>query len=248
MKKIVFMITFTLAALCAQAQHRVTGKVVDVNGNPMIGTIVQEQHSSRGVVTDLNGRYELTTAPDATLCFAYIGYETQRVQVASKAVIDVTLYASSEADSEKTLYVVDGKPMAKADVDQLPAESIQNMNVMRGVESVVLITTQPEAAGRGSSSELTTIRIDKGDSGKITINKELAGKMVYVRTSESPAAVKALNLVKHPDGKIEVLENINDIQPEKIQSVAVYKNAEKTEQFKQYGDTSNGVIYIELKE
>ncbi|MBR7169130.1 MAG: carboxypeptidase-like regulatory domain-containing protein [Alistipes sp.] len=248
MKKIVFMISFTLAALCAQAQHRVTGKVVDVNGNPMTGTIVQEQHSSRGVVTDLNGRYELTTAPDATLCFAYIGYETQRVQVASKAVIDVTLYASSEADSEKTLYVVDGKPMAKADVDQLPAESIQNMNVMRGVESVVLITTQPEAAGRGSSSELTTIRIDKGDSGKITINKELAGKMVYVRTSESPAVVKALNLVKHPDGKIEVLENINDIQPEKIQSVAVYKNAEKTEQFKQYGDTSNGVIYIELKE
>lgn len=248
MKKIVFMISFTLAALCAQAQHRVTGKVVDVNGNPMIGTIVQELHSSRGVVTDLNGRYELTTAPDATLCFAYIGYETQRVQVASKAVIDVTLYASSEADSEKTLYVVDGKPMAKADVDQLPAESIQNMNVMRGVESVVLITTQPEAAGRGSSSELTTIRIDKGDSGKITINKELAGKMVYVRTSESPAVVKALNLVKHPDGKIEVLENINDIQPEKIQSVAVYKNAEKTEQFKQYGDTSNGVIYIELKE
>ncbi|MBR1995454.1 MAG: carboxypeptidase-like regulatory domain-containing protein [Alistipes sp.] len=247
MKKIVFMISFTLAALCAQAQHRVTGKVVDVNGNPMIGTIVQELHSSRGVVTDLNGRYELTTAPDATLCFAYIGYETQRVQVASKAVIDVTLYASSEADSEKTLYVVDGKPMAKADVDQLPAESIQNMNVMRGVESVVLITTQPEAAGRGSSSELTTIRIDKGDSGKITINNELAGKMVYVRTSESPAVVKALNLVKHPDGKIEVLENINDIQPEKIQSVAVYKNAEKTEQFKQYGDTSNGVIYIELK-
>lgn len=248
MKKIVFMITCTLAALCAQAQHRVTGKVVDVNGNPMIGTIVQEQHSSRGVVTDLNGRYELTTAPDATLCFAYIGYETQRVRVASKAVIDVTLYASSEADSEKTLYVVDGKPMAKADVDQLPAESIQNMNVMRGVESVVLITTHPETAGRGSSSELTTIRIDKGDSGKITINKELAGKMVYVRASESPAAVKALNLVKHPDGKIEVLENINDIQPEKIQSVAVYKNAEKTEQFKQYGDTSNGVIYIELKE
>ncbi len=248
MKKIVFMITFTLAALCAQAQHRVTGKVVDVNGNPMIGTIVQEQHSLRGVVTDLNGRYEVTTAPDATLCFAYIGYETQRVQVASKAVIDVTLYASSKADSEKTLYVVDGKPMSKADVDQLPAESIQNMNVMRGVESVVLITTQPETAGRGSSSELTTIRIDKGDSGKITINKELAGKMVYVRTSESPAVVKALNLVKHPDGKIEVLENINDIQPEKIQSVAVYKNAEKTEQFKQYGDTSNGVIYIELKE
>lgn len=175
---------------------------------------------------------------------AVVTFTAQAQQTTSEKRVAERATMQLGGDESKTLYLIDGKPVSKQAVDQLPAESIQNMNVMRGVESVVLITTHSEAASSGSSHELTTIRIAEGESGKITINKELNGKTVYVRSSE----IKALQLVKHPDGKIEVLENINVLQPEQIQSIAVYKSEDQTEQFKQYGDTSNGVIYIELKE
>ena len=248
MKTQLLTILLVLLATMAQAQHKVTGKIVDPQGNAIVGAIVQEENAKRGTVADLNGNYELTaSSADATLLFSYIGYDTQRIPVAKKQTLNVTMYAAS--DSNKTLYLVNGTPATKEVVDQLPPEMIKNMNVMRGVESVVLIQTQAPASEK-QLSEMTIVTIDK-NKDKVEIDERLNGTVFRIHNSSSKKSDNnfvALIAVKRADGTIQVAENIDDFKPEQIKAVGVYKKGSKEcEQFKELGDISNGVIYIELK-
>lgn len=250
MKTQLLVILFVLLASLAQAQHKVSGKIVDPQGEAIVGAIVQEENSTRGTVTDLHGNYELTTSSaDAALLFSYIGYDTQRILVANKQTLNVTMYAAS--DSNKTLYLVDGQPTTKEAVDQLPPEMIKNMNVMRGVESVVLITTRAKEVLTPDKDaklrvEHNVITIDKNNE-EVTIDDRLKGTVFRIKKdSVNNNPFSALIVVKQADGSIRTAGNIDDFKPEQIKSVGVYKSGAQLDQFKEFGDTSNGVIYIEL--
>lgn len=251
MKTQLLVILFVLLASLAQAQHKVSGKIVDPQGEAIVGAIVQEENSTRGTVTDLHGNYELTTSSaDAALLFSYIGYDTQRILVANKQTLNVTMYAAS--DSNKTLYLVDGQPTTKEAVDQLPPEMIKNMNVMRGVESVVLITTRAKEVLTPDKDaklrvEHNVITIDKNNE-EVTIDDRLKGTVFRIKKDSVQNNIfSALIVVKQADGSIRTAGNIDDFKPEQIKSVGVYKSDAQLDQFKEFGDTSNGVIYIELK-
>lgn len=62
---------------------KVTGKVSDANGEPIIGASVKlKGNSSIGSVTDLDGNFTLEQAPEgSTIVVSYIGYKTQEVKV-----------------------------------------------------------------------------------------------------------------------------------------------------------------------
>ena len=56
-------------------------------------------------------------------------------------------------------------------------------------------------------------------------------------------------VVKSADGKSFTVKDIKEIVVSDIKHVTVIKSSSKAlEEFKKYGDTSNGVIYIELKD
>ena len=62
------------------AQRTITGKVVDQDGNPVIGAMVILSGTNNGSATDLEGKYSLTIKQnDASLEFTSIGYETVKV-------------------------------------------------------------------------------------------------------------------------------------------------------------------------
>jgi TonB-linked SusC/RagA family outer membrane protein len=59
------------------AQRTITGKVVDQNGDPVIGAMVLLVGTTNGSATDLDGKYALTIKQNnAVLEFSSIGYET----------------------------------------------------------------------------------------------------------------------------------------------------------------------------
>ena len=62
---------------------KVTGKVSDANGEPIIGASVKlKGNSSIGSVTDLDGNFTLEQAPEgSTIVVSYIGYKTQEVKI-----------------------------------------------------------------------------------------------------------------------------------------------------------------------
>jgi hypothetical protein len=66
-----------------QTGKRITGIVVDVSGEPVIGANVMEKGTINGTVTDVDGNFSLTVDDNAMLQVSYIGYISQEVSVLS---------------------------------------------------------------------------------------------------------------------------------------------------------------------
>src|SRR5690606_33339148 len=73
------------------ADVTVTGTVSDANGAPIPGVTIFADGTSLGTVSDLEGKYSLTVPEEAVLVFSFIGYETQKIPIGGKSIIDVTL-------------------------------------------------------------------------------------------------------------------------------------------------------------
>ena len=211
-------------------------------------------------------------------------------------------FAFAQNSSDKTLYIIDGVVSSKAAADELPSDAIKNMNIVKGVESVVVITTQSgrEISGRvvdvegkpmvgvavmvpktklgvvtgldgtfninlpAGAAFLTfamvdyptkTVQVDKANLGDIVMDKnapqdlvvikDLNGEVVSVKGVKKPGS-DPLYLVKSANGDIKKVDSLESISPNDIKTMSVFKN-DKVDQFKKYGDTSNGVVLVELK-
>ena len=213
-----------------------------------------------------------------------------------------TNFAFAQSGEGQTLYIIDGVVSTKTAVDELPSDMIRNMNVVKGVESVVIITTQNgrEISGRVVDTEgkpmagvlvmvpktkagvatdangyykinlaageaflqymyvdypTITVSVDKANMDDVVMDKNQAENTVVIRDASlkvenftyqpSKSTVDALCIIKKPNGEI-YKGDINSISPNEMKTIHVFKG-EQGEQFKKYGDTSNGVILIELK-
>jgi len=77
------------------ADIKISGKVLDETGQPMIGVSVKTKDGSKGSVTDANGNFTLTVPENATLVISYIGYLSQEVPVAGKTTVTIRLAPNS---------------------------------------------------------------------------------------------------------------------------------------------------------
>lgn len=69
------LLTFVMP-LCAQNQT-VTGLVVDVSGEPIIGATVMVVNGTVGTVTDIDGKFNIKVAPRSKLKVSFVGYTSQ---------------------------------------------------------------------------------------------------------------------------------------------------------------------------
>ena len=65
----------------------VVGKVVDANGEPLVGASVVEVGTSNGTITDLDGAFVLSVEPNVTLHVSYVGYKDQEVRAHKDMVV-----------------------------------------------------------------------------------------------------------------------------------------------------------------
>lgn len=72
-------------------QTRVTGKVSDVNNEPLPGATVLVKGTSRGTVTDVDGSYTIQAGGGETLVFSFVGFETKEFAVGASSIINITL-------------------------------------------------------------------------------------------------------------------------------------------------------------
>jgi TonB-linked SusC/RagA family outer membrane protein len=95
MKK--FLLTFfcmLLSVTLGFAQgNRITGTVVDENGEAIIGASILVKGTSSGTVTDVEGKFSLNATPGATLVFTYVGYK--RVEAKAKRGMTVKMIAEA---------------------------------------------------------------------------------------------------------------------------------------------------------
>ena len=87
----------SLSSVIVMAQNkRISGTVVDTNGDPVIGAGVTHVGTTNGVVTDAKGNYVFSVPDGATINVEALGFEPQQFTVASgRNVYDVTLVESA---------------------------------------------------------------------------------------------------------------------------------------------------------
>ena len=72
--------------------RKLSGKVVDASGMPVIGAGVMVEGTGTGTVTDVDGSYSLDSVSENTVLeFSCMGYQSVKVEVGNKKVLDVTL-------------------------------------------------------------------------------------------------------------------------------------------------------------
>lgn len=77
------------------ARAKATGRVVDENGDPVIGATVREQGTSNGVATDMDGRFSVDVVAGTSLEISYIGYRNQVIKVQKGKKLEVVLSEDS---------------------------------------------------------------------------------------------------------------------------------------------------------
>lgn len=222
-------------AIPALAQKiTVSGTVVDPTGEPLIGASVLAKGTTNGTATDLDGNYRLEVAPNATLVFSYVGYNTKEVAVNGQSTVNVTMEENSVMLKEVVAigYGVVKKSDATGSVavikpDEIEAgvaNSVQDLLV--GASPGVTVTTNG-----GNPTGGATIRIRGGSSISANNNPLIVIDGVPQTDTDliNGAGVNAMAM----------------LNPNDIESMTVLKDASATAI---YGSrASNGVIIITTK-
>ena len=76
--------------------NKVTGKVVDTNGEPIVGATIKEQGTTNGTITDMDGNFSFMVSPNTMIEISYIGYQEQRI----KTVFGKSMFITLKEDTE----------------------------------------------------------------------------------------------------------------------------------------------------
>ena len=142
MKTVLFMF-FMLSSTLAFAQNRVTGVVVDKQGEPLIGVTVKEVGTQNAAVTDIDGRYTINVERGRSLQFSYIGYTPQTVTVTG-GQMNLTLEEDNTTLNE--VVVVGYGTMRRKDVTS-SITTVQSKDLNTGVFSDPAQLLQGKVAG-----------------------------------------------------------------------------------------------------
>ena len=63
LQRLMFTVLFAVCAITVSAQNKVTGTVVDANGEAIIGASVIIKGTSNGSVTDFEGNFTINNVP-----------------------------------------------------------------------------------------------------------------------------------------------------------------------------------------
>lgn len=83
-----------------QTKHPISGKVLDSNGDPIIGANVLEKGTTNGTITNIDGEYSLNIENNAILIVSYIGYTTNEIKIGNQKVVTIVLKEDAESLEE----------------------------------------------------------------------------------------------------------------------------------------------------
>lgn len=163
-KKLVLLSTCLLVgAGTAMAQTRVTGRVVDTDGQPVIGAHVKVSGTKLVTVTDDNGRFSFASVPASakTLSASYIGMKPETVSVAGNVSIvlkeDENLLDEAMAIGYGTVKKGDFTGSVSA-IKGKELEKMQVSNVSKALEGQLPGVQLVQSSGRPGSEASILVR------------------------------------------------------------------------------------------
>lgn len=92
MKKLKFKILLLLSFLwmftffVSAQQNKISGKVLDVSGEPIVGATILIRETNSGTITDINGNFSIIALPANTIVISYVGNNSQVIKVGSNGL------------------------------------------------------------------------------------------------------------------------------------------------------------------
>lgn len=206
-----------------QNKRKISGRVTDIKGEPLIGVNVTVDGDANGSITNMDGLYEIfVTKKSVVLKFTYIGFKTSEIRTnASTNIYDVTLEEQVN-ELEETVIVGYG---TQRKISNIGAQSSMKMEDIKTPSASLTTTLAGRLAG--------VVAVQRtGEPGKDAAD-------IWIRGISTPNTSSPLVLV---DG---VERSFNDIDPEDIESLTTLKDASATAVYGVRG--ANGVILIKTK-
>jgi TonB-linked SusC/RagA family outer membrane protein len=219
-----FMMLFNVSLMAQSIDLK--GVVTDAGTNESLPgvTVKVEGNNLVGTTTDLNGNFKLkVTAKTEKLSFSFVGYVTQSVAIAGKAVINVALVADVKRLDE--VVVIGYGTMKRRDL----TGSISSVSG-KALQSIPVTSTAQAITGKMAGVQVTTT--DGSPDADVMIRVRGGGS---VTQDNSPLYIV--------DGF--PVNKISDIDPNDIGSIDVLKDASSTAIYGARG--ANGVVIITTK-
>ena len=223
-----------IPAAFGQNQVAVKGKVLDADGQPVIGAAIMQKGTSNGVTTDLDGNFSFVVPAGSVLEISSIGYGTQEVTAAPN--LNITL--QEEATTLEETVVVGYGTQKKASLSSA-ISNIRSEELTATKQTDVLASLQGKVPG-------LQIRQRTGDAGDFNTDLKLRGydePLVIVDgiVRTAPRRSQETN-TSYSNSSSAVLAQLN---PEDIESISVLKDASAAI----YGmGAQNGVILVTTKQ
>ena len=210
-------------ASVTQQTIKVSGQVVDQDGEPLIGATVRVKGSQSGSVTDFDGNFSIDAPSNATLVVSYVGYKDREIAVRGRAVIE-KIQLESDSQILDQVVVVGYGTQKKAD--------------LTGAVSIV----NAEELKRVSNSNISTMLEGKVAGVQITSDGQPgADPAVRIRGLGTFGDTSPLYVI---DG-VPMGTTIRDFSPNDIETIQVLKDASAGAI---YGSrAANGVVIITTK-
>ncbi|MCL5129162.1 MULTISPECIES: TonB-dependent receptor [unclassified Algibacter] len=192
-------------------QQQVKGTITDINGQPIPGVNIVEKGTANGAQSDFDGGFSITPSnANAVLVFSFVGFVTKEVSVGGKTTLKIVLDEDiSQLDEVVVVgYGTQKKVNLTAAVSQVGAETFENRpsaNVARSLQGSVPGLVISNSSSGGAPGADTNINI----RGFLTS----AGSGGNVQESSPLVLVDGIEM------------NLNDIDPESIETVSVLKDA-----------------------
>lgn len=216
------LLSFFALLLCSVSGYAqnitVTGKVSDAMGT-LPGVSVAIKGTTNGTVTDVDGKYSLNVAKNATLVFSFVGMKSQEVTVNGRKVIDVTMTNDTELLDE---VVVVGYGTSKK------SSLTSAVSAVKGDELLKAPATNVSQLLGGRLPGISSLQ-ESGEPGLDQASLKIRGSVYSVSYIVDGFPVS----------------NINDLDPNDIESVSVLKDGASAAVYGLAG--AGGVIIVTTK-
>ncbi|WP_316832278.1 TonB-dependent receptor [Pedobacter aquatilis] len=201
-------------------QKRISGKITDSKGEPLVGVSIREKGTTNGTSSDSEGRYALTVQDKAILQFSLIGYKPLEQSVGTSAELNVRL--SEEQNDLVDVVVVGYGTQRKEDLTSA-VTNIQAKDFNQGANRNPLDLIQGKVAG-------LTVTRSGGNNPNSSPSIQLRG-VTSINGDISPLIV----IDGIPGGNMDLL------QQDDIESISVLKDGSAAAI---YGTRANGGVII----
>ena len=235
-------------ALMSQAvqqngNHKVTGRIVDSAGEPLIGATIMVEGTKEGAVTDIDGNFTINTTSKAKLVISYVGYTTQTILVGDKTTIDVTLKEVANTMNEVVVTALGIKRAEKAlsyNVQSVGSNELTRnkdanfVNSLNGKVAGVSISKSASGVGGATRVIMRGAKSIEGDNNVLYV---IDGIPIFNFSGGRDSGIMG-------EGRVSS-EGIADFNPEDIESISVLAGPSAAAL---YGsNAANGAILITTK-